>query len=316
MNKTGLLLSAMGVIVLAAADAGSLAAQTEPQANGVPTHMVVTEEARHGSNLPLIKQDEVVVLEGHEHDTVTAWVPAQGDDAAMEFFIFLDDDSTTATLGTQLGDIRQFILTQPNSTKIGVAYMRNGIAWIAQQPTSDHALAAKTLRLPLGMASANGSPYFSLSDLVKRWPKSDSRREVLMISDGYDRYYGQNDLLDPYLDATINDAQRAGIVVSTLYNPGAGTHRRSSFSTYIGQVYLGQVADRTGGQAYYIGFNRPAVAFTPFLNDLSNRLKHQYLLSFLAEPEKKAGLEPVKLVSEVPNMELVAADRVYVRKGR
>ncbi len=313
MNKAGFLLSAMGVVVLAAT---SLAAQTEPQANGVPTNMVVTEEARQGANLPLIKQEEVVVLQGHEHDTVTAWVPAQGDNAAMEFFILLDDDSTTATLGTQLGDIRQFILTQPNSTKIGVAYMRNGIAWIAQQPTSDHALAAKALRLPLGMASANGSPYFSLSDLVKRWPKSDSRREVLMISDGYDRYYGQNDLLDPYLDAAINDAQRAGIVVSTLYNPGTGTLRRSSFSTYIGQVYLGQVADRTGGQAYYIGFNRPAVAFAPFLNDLSNRLKHQYLLSFLAEPEKKAGLEPVKLVSEVPNMELVAADQVYVRTGR
>ena len=313
MNKAGFLLSAMGAVVLAAT---SLAAQTEPEANGVPTNMVVTEEARQGANLPLIKQEEVVVLQGHEHDTVTAWVPAQGDNAAMEFFILLDDDSTTATLGTQLGDIRQFILTQPNSTKIGVAYMRNGIAWIAQQPTSDHALAAKALRLPLGMASANGSPYFSLSDLVKRWPKSDSRREVLMISDGYDRYYGQNDLLDPYLDAAINDAQRAGIVVSTLYNPGAGTLRRSSFSTYIGQVYLGQVADRTGGQAYYIGFNRPAVAFAPFLNDLSNRLKHQYLLSFLAEQEKKAGLEPVKLVSEVPNMELVAADQVYVRTGR
>ncbi len=316
MNKAGFLLSAMGVIVLAATNAGSLAAQTEPQGNGVPTNMVVTEEARQGANLPLIKQQEVVVLQGHEHDMVTAWVPAQGDNAAMEFFILLDDDSTTATLGTQLGDIRQFILTQPDSTKIGVAYMRNGIAWIAQQPTNDHALAAKALRLPLGMASANGSPYFSLSDLVKRWPKSDSRREVLMISDGYDRYYGQNDLLDPYLDAAINDAQRAAIVVSTLYNPGAGTIRRSYFSTYIGQVYLGQVADRTGGQAYYLGFNRPAVAFAPFLDDLSNRLKHQYLLSFLAEPEKKASLEPVKLVSEVPNMELVAADRVYVRTGR
>ncbi len=201
MNKAGFLISAMGVMVLMASDAGSLAAQTEPQANGVPTQMVVTEEARHGSNLPLIKQDEVTVLQGHENDTVTGWVPAQGENAAMELFVLLDDDSTTRTLGTQMGDIREFILTQPSSTRIGVAYMRNGVAWIAQQPTSDHALAAKALRLPLGMASANGSPYFSLSDLVKRWPKSDSRREVLMISDGYDRYYSQNDLLDPYLDA-------------------------------------------------------------------------------------------------------------------
>jgi hypothetical protein len=316
MNKAGFLLSAMGVIVLLAAGAGILAAQTGPEAETVPTHMVVTEAAHRGSNLPVINQDEVVVLQGHEHDTVTGWVPAQGADAAMEFYILLDDDSTPSTLGTQLGDIRQFILTQPSSTKIGVAYMRNGIAWIAQKPSSDHALAAKALRLPLGLASANGSPYFSLSDLVKRWPKSESRREVLMISDGYDRYYGQNDFLDPYLDAAIGDAQRAGIVVSTIYNPGAGTHRRSYYSTYFGQVYLSRVADKTGGQSYYIGFRAPAVAFAPYLKDLSDRLNHQYLLSFLAEPEKKAGLEAVKLVSEVPNTELSAADRVYVHTER
>ncbi len=316
MSKAGLLLRAMGVMALVALGAGSLAAHTGPQANGVPIHMVVTEEVRQGSNLPPINQDDVVVLEGREHEMLTPWVPAQGDNAAMEFFILLDDDSTSVTLGTQLGDIRQFILAQPSSTKIGVAYMRNGIAWIAQQPTSDHALAAKALRLPYGMASANGSPYFSLTDLVKRWPKSNSRREVLMISDGYDRYYGQNDLLDPDLIAAIHDVQRAGIVVSTIYNPGVGTYRRSFFSTYWGQVYLAQVADRTGGQAYYIGFSGPAVAFAPFLNDLSNRLSHQYLLSFLAEPEKKAGLEPVKLVSEVPHTKLVAADRVYVHTER
>lgn len=274
MNKAGFLLGEAGVIVLMASGAGSLAAHPRPQANGVPIHMVVTEEVRQGSNLPRISQNDVAVLEGHEHDTPTAWVAAQGNNAAMEFFILLDDDSTSVTLGTQLADIRQFILAQPSSTKVGVAYMRNGIAWIAQQPTSDHTLATKALRLPYGMASANGSPYFSLTDLVKRWPKSDSRREVLMISDGYDRYYGQNDLLDPYLIAAIHDAQRAGIVVSTIYNPGVGTYRRSFFSTYWGQVYLAQVADRTGGQAYYIGFNGPAVAFAPFLNDLSNRLNH------------------------------------------
>jgi hypothetical protein len=316
MNKAGFLLNIMAGLALGALGAGSLAAQMAPEANGTPAHMVVTEQARQGSNLPVISPDDVVVLEGHERDRVTGWVPAQGQRAALEFFILLDDGSTTSTLGSQLGDIRQFILQQPSSTKIGIAYMRNGIAWIAQKPTSDHAAAAKALRLPFGMASANGSPYFSLSDLVKRWPKSDSRREVLMISDGYDRYYGQNDLLDPYLDAAIDDAQRAGIVVSTIYNPGVGTYHRSSFSTYFGQVYLAQVADRTGGEAYYIGFNSPAVAFAPYLNDLSNRLNHQYLLSFLAAPEKKAGLQPVKLESETPNTDLVSADRVYVPPGR
>lgn len=316
MSKAGLLFSGMGIFVLAALGAASVAAQTHTETNDVPIHIVVTEEVRHGSNLPPISREDVAVLEGHEHDAVSAWVPAQGDHAAMEFFILLDDDSTSGTLGTQLGDIRQFILAQPGSTKIGVAYMRNGIAWIAQPPTGDHVLASKALRLPMELAGANASPYFSLSDLVKRWPKSRGRREVLMISDGYDRYYGQNDFLDPYLDAAIYAAQRAGIVVSAIYNPGVGTDSRDSYSTYFGQLYLSRLADRTGGQAYYIGFRDPSVAFAPFLKDLSGCLNHQYLLSFLAEPEKHAGLHSVKVVSEVPNTELAAADQVYVRTDR
>jgi hypothetical protein len=45
---------------------------------------------------------------------------------------------------------------------------------------------------------------------------------------------------------------------------------------------------------------------------LTRRLTHQYLLTFLAKPGKKPGLQPVKIRTEVPNAELVAADMVYV----
>jgi len=36
------------------------------------------------------------------------------------------------------------------------------------------------------------------------------------------------------------------------------------------------------------------------------------LLTFTAKPQKKSGLQRVKLITEVPNAELVSADRVYV----
>ncbi len=311
MNKARFLLNVIAGLAVGAFGTGWLAAQVIPAENGVSTHMVVTEEARQGSNVPVISAEDVVVNEGRERDKVTAWVPAQGDHAALEFFILLDDGSTTS-LGTQLGDIRQFILGQPSSTKIGVAYMQNGIARIEQNLTSDHTLAAKALRLPLGMRGANGSPYFSLSNLVKHWPKSSSRREVLMVTDGVDPYYGQNDLLDPYLADAIEDAQRAGVVVSAIYNPGVGGYGLGDWGVYWGQVYLSQVAAKTGGESYYIGFNGPAVAFAPYLRDLADRLNHQYLLSFLAEPKKKGGLEPVKLSTEERKVDLVSADQVYV----
>ena len=294
-----------------ASGALSLAAQETPPTNGVPVHIVVTVEAHRGSDVPVIHREDVMVYEGHDRDTVTDWVPAQGDHAALEFFVLLDDESGI-NLGSQLGEIQKFIEGQPASTKIGVAYMQNGSARMAQDLTSDHAAAAKALRLPLGVAGVNASPYFALSDLVKRWPATTARREVLMVSDGIDRYYGVGDLSDPYLDAAIHDAERAGIVVSAIYTPGAGHVGHSHWQSYWGQMYLAEVADKTGGEAYYIGFTGAPVTFAPYLEDVKNRLDHQYLLTFLAKPQKKAGMQKVKIKTEVSNADLVSAEQVYV----
>ncbi|HEY3975500.1 MAG TPA: hypothetical protein VGM18_21050 [Candidatus Sulfotelmatobacter sp.] len=294
----------------------SALAQEASATGGVPAHMVVTVEPRHGDTPPAINQEDVRVYEGHDRDKVTEWVPAQGDRAALELFVLLDDGSGSGSLGTQLEDIRRFINAQPATTKIGVAYMRDGTAMIEQDLTDDHSQAAKKLRLPLGESGVNGSPYFSLSDLVKRWPASLARREVVMISDGIDRYYGSGDVQDPYLQTAIDDAVRAGILVSAIYNPGAGHFGHSYWQTYWGQIYLSELAEKTGGEAYYIGFNGPAVSFGPYLQDVERRLGHQYFLTFLAKPPRKAGFQQVKLSTEVPNADLVSAGRVWVPAGR
>ena len=290
---------------------GSTWAQQAPTAGGVPAHIVVTAEPKHGSNVPVIKKDDVMVYEGHDRDTVTDWIPLQGDRAGLQFFILIDDESGIS-LGTQLEDLKQFINSQPPTTKIGVAYMQNGIARVAQNPTSDHALAAKALRLPMGMAGANASPYFSLSDLVKKWPETNERREVLMVSDGIDRYYGAGDPQDPYLEAAIDDAGKAGIIVSAIYTPGAGHFAHSYWESYWGQLYLSELADKTGGEAYYIGFTGAPVSFAPYLEQQSRRLQNQYLLEFLAKPPKKAGWAQIRIRTEVQDVDLVSARRVWV----
>jgi hypothetical protein len=253
-----------------------------------------------------------MVLEKRNRDQVTDWVPAQGDNAALELFILMDD-SSNMSLGTQLDDLRKFIDSQPASTKIGVAYMQNGMAKMQQNLTADHALAAKALRLPAGLPGINGSPYFSLSDLVKRWPETAARREVLMVSDGIDRYYGQADLQDPYLNAAIDDAQRANIVVYAIYTPGAGHYGHDYWQSYWGQIYLSKLADETGGEGYYIGFQGPPVSFAPYLKQMDGSLSHQYLLTFIPRPQKKSGLQSIKLTTEVSNAELVGPHKIYVQ---
>jgi hypothetical protein len=194
--------------------------------------------------------------------------------------------------------------------------MQNGIARVMQDLSNDHALAAKALRLPMGVGGANASPYFSLSDLVKRWPASAARREVLMVTDGIDRYYGSGDLSDPYLQQAVDDANRAGIQVSAIYNPGAGHFAHSYWQSYWGQIYLSEIAEKTGGEAYYIGFTGPPVSFSPYLQDLGRRLEHQYILKFIPKPQKKSGWQNVRLSTEVPNVDLTSAGRVYVSVER
>lgn len=315
MTKTNLPSLTLFVFLFALASLECAAAQQAPSAGGIPVHILVTVEPKHGSNVPVITRDDVMVHQGKDRDQVTDWTPAQGDRAALELFILIDDDANTS-LGSQLEDIRQFINAQPSTTKIGVAYMQNGIARVAQEPTSDHAQAAKALRLPMGAGGANASPYFSLSDLVKKWPTGAERREVLMVSDGIDRYYGEGDLEDPYLQAALDDAGKAGIVVSAIYTPGVGHYGHSYWQNYWGQIYLSQLADKTGGEAYYIGFTGAPVTFAPYLDDVARRLEHQYFLGFLAKPEKKSGWQQIRLSTEIPNVDLVSAGRVYVSPGQ
>jgi hypothetical protein len=310
MNKFRCLFSAIAGFAVWASGAGSVYAQNAVT-QGAPTHLLVTVEARHGSNVPEMDSRDVMVYEGRDRDRVTDWLPAEGEHAGLELFILLDDGSNER-LGSQLEDIRQFIFSQPSSTLIGLAYMQDGIAKVAQNPTSDHAMAAKALRLPLGIGGINASPYFSLSDLVKRWPAGSSRREVVMVSDGIDRYYGSGDLQDPYLDAAIDDATRAGIVVYGIYTPGAGHFGHSYWQNYWGQIYLSRLAEETGGESYYIGFSGAPVSFEPYLEDVGRHLDHQYWLTFLAKPQKKSGWQRIKVTTEVPNAELVSPHKVYV----
>ena len=291
--------------------APSLSAQQAASSGGVPVRAVVTVEARHGKEIPVINREDVMVHQGRDRAQVTGWLPLQGDHAGLELFLLLDDASDMS-LGSQLDDLRRFINAQPATTAISVGYMRNGTVDIVQNLTTDHASAAKALRLPLGSVGAYASPYLSVVDLIKRWPESPVRREILMISNGIDPLGGGPS--NPYLDSAIEQAQRDRVLIYTIYATGVGHLGHSFWRFNWGQNNLSRLADETGGEAYFQGFGTP-IAFAPYLEDFTNKLDHQYLLTFLAKAGKKAGFQRVKLQTEVPNADLVVPDRVYVPAG-
>ena len=305
-----------------ATDGFFLFAQSTSPPNLVPVSTILTVEARHDhdKNVPELHPEDVLAYERHERLQVTDLVSFTREHAGLELFLLLDDASSSS-LGVQLGDVRHFIEAQPATTSIGVGYMRNGTVETVQGLTTDHAHAAKSLRLPLSSGGAGGSPYLSLSDLIKHWPDNGSRREpgsaarreVVMVTSGVDPLGGMGPM-NPYLDSAIEDAQRNEIVVYAIYTPPTGHSGHSFWRLNWAQNYLAKLAEETGGEDYMLGFG-PAVSFAPYLEEISARLGHQYLVTVLMKPGNKAGLRAVRFTTEVPNAELVAPAMVYVPAG-
>lgn len=291
-------------------------AQQTNSSTDVPVHMVVTVKSHHGTQPPAVAADDVKVFQKGKPDAVASWVPLQGDRAGLQLYILIDDTSRSS-LALQYSSIDKFIEEQPATTAIGVGYMRNGTVFTAQNLTTDHALAEKSLRFPLGFGAGYTSPYLALSELMKKWPDTKDRREVLMITSGTDPLGGgfSNDpYTNPYLDAAFDQAQRGGFIVYSIYSPGVGRASRGLFRTDLAQSGLDLLAQKTGGETYYLAFGSP-VDITPYLQDVNNSLKHQYALTFLAKGAKKPTLEPVKVKTEMPNTGLVTAEDGYIGSG-
>jgi hypothetical protein len=204
----------LSVVALVGFGVAPLRSRARDSTTRVPVHMVVTVEAKHGTDVPVVTAEDVMVFQGKDRDPVTGWVPLQGDRAGLELFLLVDDAINTG-LGAQLEDLRGFIMSQPPTTAIGVGYMRDGTVDILQNLTNDHMLAANAVRLPMGVSGAIGSPYLSIVDLIKRWPEGAVRREMLVVSDGIDRFGGTGPA-NPYVDTAIERAQRAGIIIYAI----------------------------------------------------------------------------------------------------
>lgn len=286
--------------------------------NGVPIQMVLTAESGRTSNPQPLKREDVKAFQGRRNLPVTELVPLQGQAAAMELY-FLIDDKIDPSADSRFDEIRRFIRNQPPTTAVGIAYMDNGEAHIVCKPAADHARAAEAVRLPSGAMGFMANPYYSLSSLISHWPAGPSRREVIMVTDGVDRF-GDVGGASMYLDVAIEDAQRSGVEVFSIYAPGVGHASHSHALIRGGADFLAQLAEQTGGEAYF-NAAEPLHSFSPFLADISQHLAHQYRVTFLAAPVPKpqVGLEPmpkgfqlVVFATQAPNVELIGAHGFYL----
>jgi hypothetical protein len=287
------------------------AATAGPSETAIPAKMIVTANFDDRKLAPQIAMDNIFVNKGKERLPVADWVAARGERAGLELFILIDDASESS-VGIQFGDLRNFMHGQPATTAIGIGYARNGVVEIRQNFTTDRDLASNALRLPLGTAGAYGSVYLSVTDLMKRWPDTPNRREVLLVTDGIDRARrAHNSLMNPDIDTAAAVAQRTGTMIHSLYYPGVGHWHRNFWIAGNGQNGLAKLSELTGGESFFIGWPAP-VSFAPYLDRLQRVLDNQYLLTFHANPGKKSGLQYVNVSTNVAGVDLGTPDAVWV----
>src|SRR5579863_1911492 len=278
---------------------------------GVPAKIVVTVTSS-GVAPQILGADDLAVMLSKNPARVTGSQRLAGNLADMQLFVLLDDSARSSSLSLQLPELKAFIGSLPATTEVAVGYMQNGTARLVQQFTTDHGKAAASLRLPEAIAGGNGSPYFALSDLVKHWPskQATARRTVLMLTDGVDRYYDNSMVEDPYVDESVHDTLKQGVMVYSIYLRDAGLYDRGSQTTLFAQSRLGEVSDQTGGHAYFQDFTDP-VSISPFLNDFQSRLDRQYQVT--VEGPGKKGVQPIQVRSELRGIKIQGPTRIYVQ---
>lgn len=280
----------LAVFTLLATGATAGQAQRDP----VQTQIVLQVD----SKAPVIPAAGDIALKVNDRVTpVSSLTPVKPAGAQVALLI---DDGLRLGVGRNLSEMRSFIEGLPSGTEVLVGYMNHGSVAVAQNFTADHGAAANALRLPQGTPGVSASPYFCLSEFVKRWPSGGERqvdlhetaqpapkaRFVLMITNGVDPYNGSTSMANqnsPYVAAAITDAQRAGVPVYSIYYGDAGW--RGGRSSFSGQSYLQQVADATGGTSFYQGSINP-VSLTPFLNQFQKAVSESYIATFIAPGDK------------------------------
>lgn len=281
-----------------------------------PTQALVTVESKAAETLTI---DQVTAKVNNHETPLTALnlVPANGLQVAL-----LLDDGLRTSVGTQLQDLRNFVTQLRPGTEVFVGYMQNGTVVSPQRAFStDYAAVAQHIRLPLGNRGISASPYFCLTDFIKRWPGAPSASEdepaltgkarvVLMLTNGVDPYNGSVSPLNqdsPYVTQAGTDAQRAGVQVYSIYYGDAGM--RGNLVSLSGQSYLQQVSDASGGQSFFQGTWSP-VSLTPFLNQFQHALSETYIATFPAVGKDAKSLVQLKLSTKVSGTKLHAPSEV------
>ena len=284
---------------------GSSRAQMAPAHPGTVTLTVTAVGKKEAT--PPIALDDVQLSFGKERKQIADW--KREDRLALAILI---DDSLDSTAAGQWDYLKEFIMAQPPSTVIAIGYIRNNSTMVAQDFTNNHELAAKALRIPIGVGALGSSPYLAASDMLKRWPDTGFRRTLILVTSGIDYFRGSGfGTFSPDLDPLIQRAQRQNTNVWPVYYPSAGHRGHGFYLVSNAQNNLEKLAEGTGGESYYLGVMAP-VSLKPYFDEISTHLSNQYLLTFAGGGGAKGKYQNIKIKTEIKDVEFFYPSSVFI----
>ncbi|HKO62915.1 MAG TPA: hypothetical protein VJV03_17265 [Pyrinomonadaceae bacterium] len=247
---------------------------------------------------------DLTVTEDGDPQTILS-IRALGTNSPLNLFILIQDD-LVSSIGLEIRPLGEFIRTLPRGSRVSIGYVRTGTLQVRQKFTLDLERAAKSLRIPQGLASA--APYNPYVEVIEALKKFDSqpagRRAILLVSDGLDISHGLSSSsagqsLD--LQRAIIEAQRRGVAVYSFFAPTTTSDGNMILLTNA-QSSLQRLSDETGGQAFFQGRTAPT-SFEPFIEELTATLDRQIALTYLSTHPAR-GFHRVKISSSRPDVEV------------
>lgn len=222
----------------------------------------------------------------------------------MTLAVLIQDDLVQSA-ANEIKGIGDFIRRLPPGSRVMVAYLRSGSIQVRQKFTGDLEHAAKSLRIPVSSSAfAPYSPFDSTREALMRFASQPvGRRAVLLISDGIDISRGVEGSIPGSgfdLQRAINEAQRLGVAVYSIYEPTV--EASNQFLVGNGQGSLARLSTETGGRAFFEGTSAP-VSIDRFLRDVDTLLSRQFALTYLSTHADK-GFHKVRVVATLGEGEI------------
>jgi VWFA-related protein len=306
------LAAALSVLLACAGTAADTPAQKKDGGNGgraearrdvrtvtIPVTLRLPERLQQAE---MINLEDLQVFEDGERQEILA---IRGEGRSPLSLAVLIQDDLVSSVSNEIRGLGAFVRKLPPGSRVMVGYLSSGSLRVRQRFTNDLERAAKSLRIPLSSTAA--SPYnpFSLTrDAVKRFEsQAVGRRAVLVVTDGIDLSRGLTGSSPSQsfdLQRLINDAQRLGVAVYTIYAPSVSGG--DSLLVANGQGALQRLSDETGGRAFFQGTGAP-VSLDQYLRELDALLSRQFALTYLStHPDQ--GFHKVRVVANSGDAEI------------